>query len=817
MKKTYMMLAAMLILFMTGCGSNGSDPIPAPSSTLKAITAFSLNGVAGTINESGKTISIIMPYGADATNLVATFTTTGSSVKVGSTIQVSGTTANNFTNPVVYTVTAADSSTQDYTVVVTVALSSAKAITAFSLNGVVGTINEVGKTITVTIPYGTGVTNLVATFTTTGASVKVGSTIQVSGTTANNFTSPVTYTVTAADASTQDYTVVVTVALSSAKAITAFSLNGSVGTINETGKTIAVSVPYGTYVMDLVATFTTTGASVKVGSTIQISGTTAHNFTNPVVYTVTAADSSTQDYTVTVTVALSSSKAITAFSLNGVVGTINETGKTIAVAIPYGTDTTNLIATFTTTGASVKVGSTIQVSGTTANNFMSTVTYTVTAADSSTQDYMVTVTVAPTFTFTAVQYKILQPDGTTIILRSRGMGSDPGKAYFDIFIENGLGSVEAFLANPVWYHFDAITAENAINHVITDSEVRGLLASVNNSYYLDMNGGSDMGGKTYQINTAGYVAASTNAITAFNFAAPGAYGIVTEATHTIAVTVPFATDVTTLVPAITHTGASINPASGVSHNFTTPQIYTVTAADATTKAYTVTVTKAPATAAKAITAFTVPTSTVTQITEATHIISVRVPDTTDRTALVPTITHNGASISPNTGVPQNFTGAGGVTYTVTAADSTTQAYVVYVHHDGSVVIHVDTKDGGNIDSGLRTAWDGTYENTKGALFFNGTIYVTNDTAAHMYFTDLRTLLPLQAHVVTNIGSIAGSQDVQPGYTLTRSTYTYTAEKDSGGPWIKDLGSSYPVSFNIQFMDGSSNIQEMRFFPAVSVE
>jgi hypothetical protein len=46
-----------------------------------------------------------------------------------------------------------------------------------------------------------------------------------------------------------------------------------------------------------------------------------------------------------VTVALSSAKAITAFSLAGVTGTINETGKTIAVVMPYGTDVTALVAT----------------------------------------------------------------------------------------------------------------------------------------------------------------------------------------------------------------------------------------------------------------------------------------------------------------------------------------------------------------------------------------------------------------------------------------------------------------------------------------
>jgi hypothetical protein len=49
-----------------------------------------------------------------------------------------------------------------------------------------------------------------------------------------------------------------------------------------------------------VANFTTTGASVSVGATAQVSGTTANDFTSPVDYTVTAADGSTVDYTVTV-------------------------------------------------------------------------------------------------------------------------------------------------------------------------------------------------------------------------------------------------------------------------------------------------------------------------------------------------------------------------------------------------------------------------------------------------------------------------------------------------------------------------------------
>ena len=59
MKKICMLLAAVLLMVMTGCGGGG-DSSSAPSSA-KAITAFSLNGIDGTINEAGKTITVTMP------------------------------------------------------------------------------------------------------------------------------------------------------------------------------------------------------------------------------------------------------------------------------------------------------------------------------------------------------------------------------------------------------------------------------------------------------------------------------------------------------------------------------------------------------------------------------------------------------------------------------------------------------------------------------------------------------------------------------------------------------------------------------------
>ncbi len=400
--------ALMLSALLAACGGGGGqDPILGGggivTSTVnaKAITAFSLAGVAGTVDEAAKTIAVTLPNGSSVTALPATFSTTGASVMVGTVVQTSGVTTNNFTAPVAYTVTAANGSTASYNVTVSVSSVTAKAITAYSLAGSTGTVDEAAKTIAVTLPNGTNLSALPATFSTTGASVKVGAVVQVSGTTTNDFTGPVAYTVTAADGSTATYNVSASASSVTAKAISGFSFAGYPGTaatINEAAKTIAVTVPNGTDVTALIASFATTGSTVRVGAVVQTSGTTPNDFTAPVAYTVTAADGTTAIYAVTVTPGSASAKAITAYSIAGfpaVAGTINEAAKTIAVTMPFGTDVTALVATFTTTGESVKVGTVVQTSTATANDFSAPVVYTVTAADASTATYTVTVTVAP--------------------------------------------------------------------------------------------------------------------------------------------------------------------------------------------------------------------------------------------------------------------------------------------------------------------------------------------------------------------------------------------------------------------------------------
>lgn len=376
-----------------GITSTFTATVTVATSSAKSLTSFSLNGVLGTIYPLTNTIGVVMPFGTDLSSLIDAFTTSGSSVSVNGSAQISGTTIVNYFSPVLYVVSAADATTSSYTVTVTVAPSDAKSITSFSLDGVAGTINSATKAISVVMPFGTSVTSLIETFTTTGSQVSVGGATQVSGLTSENYTSPVIYVVSAADASTSSYTVTVSIAPSSAKLLAAYSLSGVTGIINNANKTISVYLPYGSSVIDLIATFTTTGATINVGGTPQVSSTTSNNFTLPVVYTVTASDASTASYTVTVTLAPSNEKLLTAFSISGIAGTINQATKEINVVMPRGTSVTALIDTFSTTGASIAVGTTNQISGTTINNFTSPVSFLVTAVDGSTSSYTVNVTV----------------------------------------------------------------------------------------------------------------------------------------------------------------------------------------------------------------------------------------------------------------------------------------------------------------------------------------------------------------------------------------------------------------------------------------
>ncbi|MBB6734144.1 S-layer homology domain-containing protein [Cohnella zeiphila] len=316
----------------------------APNSA-KDIASFSFPEQTGpaTINSSAHAVSIQVAYGTSLNGLVASFALSpGAAAKVGTATQVSGTTANDFSSPVTYKVTAENGSSQSWKVTVTVAVNDAKDFTAFSLAEQTGAavIDAAAHTVSIEVANGTDLSNLAAAFAlSAGASAKVGTAAQVSGTTANDFTTPVTYIVTATDGSSQIWTVTVTVAaaVSSAKDITAFSLaeQSAAAVIDATAHTVSIEVANGTDAGSLVAAFAlSAGASAKVGAAAQVSGTTANDFTSPVTYEVTAEDGSSQNWTVTVTVAKSN-----AATLTSAVGTVssNGTANETITNIPYGT------------------------------------------------------------------------------------------------------------------------------------------------------------------------------------------------------------------------------------------------------------------------------------------------------------------------------------------------------------------------------------------------------------------------------------------------------------------------------------------------
>ena len=87
----------------------------------KNITAFSFATPVATGIINGLYIDVTVPIATDITALVAAFTHTGASINIAGVAQVTGVTANDFTDAVTYTVVAADATEQDY--VVTVAVS----------------------------------------------------------------------------------------------------------------------------------------------------------------------------------------------------------------------------------------------------------------------------------------------------------------------------------------------------------------------------------------------------------------------------------------------------------------------------------------------------------------------------------------------------------------------------------------------------------------------------------------------------------------------------------------------------------------------
>ena len=114
--------------------------------------------------------------------------------------------------------------------------------------------------------------------------------------------------------------------------ISTFSINGSVGVIDQKSGKINFQLPYGTSLVDIVPEI-----GIPNGATISPGLGESVNLTQAAVYTVINGNVY-KDYTVVT----KTNKPITSFSINGLSANINHNSKVISLILPEGTDLTSL-------------------------------------------------------------------------------------------------------------------------------------------------------------------------------------------------------------------------------------------------------------------------------------------------------------------------------------------------------------------------------------------------------------------------------------------------------------------------------------------
>jgi hypothetical protein len=227
---------------------------------------------------------------------------------------------------------------------------------------------------------------------------------------------------------------------------------------------------------------------------------------------------------------------------------------------------------------------------------------------------------------------------------------------------------------------------------------------------------------------------SQSSILSFSFANPPATGTITGTN--IAISVPFGTDLTNIVPTIgISEKATISPASGLARNFSSPVTYIVTAEDGVTETvYTVTVTVLDPKEV-VISAFEVNGAVSVAIDQATKAITINMPEGANVKALSPKITTipAGATIAPASNVVQDFTNP--VTYKVTQG-ATTASYTATVKF---VAFGLDFKkttirfDASVASSTLVPEMASTGDNERGFSMNSGHVYVADKGENQVFF------------------------------------------------------------------------------------
>lgn len=290
--------------FISCSGGDDKNDGQEELSSDKQLLSFVINSSEAeiVINENSKTVSLVLPAGS----MVQTPTIT---VSEGATVSPASGVEQDFSDNVIYTVTAEDGSEVEYTIQAQgVSTPLASIITSFvfsaELNNdltedIIGIINQEEKIISFGEQLqGIDVTSLIPTLI-----ISQNATVSPDSGVAQDFSDTVTYTVTGGDDSTSEYNVYLESI--NLPIITGFAFNAAsndalnedvIGEINETTQTIEIVVPEGTDVTALTAEVITENA-------ISYTPDGAQDYTQPVTITVSSEnDEFTSDYEVIVTI-----------------------------------------------------------------------------------------------------------------------------------------------------------------------------------------------------------------------------------------------------------------------------------------------------------------------------------------------------------------------------------------------------------------------------------------------------------------------------------------------------------------------------------
>ncbi|SKC09200.1 M1 family aminopeptidase, partial [Alkalitalea saponilacus] len=199
-------------------------------------------------------------------------------------------------------------------------------------------INQEEQTITITVPFGTDLSQITPTIELS----EKASVAPESGTPVDFSEGNVVFTVRAEDRTTKEYTVIIEMAPNSENRILSFAIEGQIEetVINDETFEIFVTMPYGADLSDL-------SPDIQISEEATVnpqSGSSVDFSEGSVIFTVTAQNEDTQEYSVTVNTSSENDLRIISFTITDQLDEtlIDHEESTIHVTMPTGYDLTDL-------------------------------------------------------------------------------------------------------------------------------------------------------------------------------------------------------------------------------------------------------------------------------------------------------------------------------------------------------------------------------------------------------------------------------------------------------------------------------------------